>query len=153
MTYLGLFPNVVTGLLTLESGVPAVLTHSQSWGELQVDRSISKTPLSIQGHRYWKGFGTHAESTIRIRVPANAISFEGACGIDDQGKDRGAFTCVIRKNGEVAWNTPLINKDDPIRFFRMPLSPGDAVELVIQAGKQGIDYAHADWVSLKFEER
>lgn len=152
-TYLGFFPNIVTGVLTLEGQLPEVVTNSQSWGTLQFNRSISKTPLSIQGRRYWRGFGTHAASTIRVHVPSNTISFEGACGIDDQGREKGEFTCAIRKNGTIVWETSLVNKGDPIHFFRIPLSSGDAVELIVRSGKAGIDYAHANWVSLRFKEQ
>jgi len=153
LMYLTFFPEVLAGIFNSEPDPPQVVAHTQAWGELQFNRSVSQTSITIQGRRYWKGLGTHANSTIRVRIPEWAKTFIGACGIDDQGRERGEFRCLVRKNGKVAWETPVVSQRTPLYSFRLPVSALDAVELVVLAGDKGIDFAHANWVELTFEER
>jgi hypothetical protein len=153
LVYLKLFPEVLMGILHSEPDPPQVLTHTQSWGKLQINRSVSETPLSIQGRRYWKGLGTHADSSIRVRTPEHARVFIGACGIDDLGRQQGEFTCSIRKDGAVVWQSASVSQRNPLESFQLPVSPQEVVELVITAGTKGIDNAHANWVNMRFEGR
>lgn len=153
LTYLSFFPQVVTGILYSEPDLPEVVTHTQSWGALQINRSVSETPLSIQGRRYWRGFGTHANSIIQVRIPERAKTFIGACGIDDQGHQKGQFTCAIRKNGQIVWETQPVTQYSPFHPFRLSVSSLDVLELLVIEGARGIDYAHANWVDLQFDER
>lgn len=78
--------DMLDGLtVTLEKGcVPAELTCvSQGWGTLQQGCSVGKDPLVLAGRRFKAGLGTHADSEIRVRLPAGAERLTGWCGIND----------------------------------------------------------------------
>lgn len=50
----------------------AGITHTQDAYDLNYNTSVQGTPLTSLGHRYYSGFGTHANATIN--VPASAFS-------------------------------------------------------------------------------
>ena len=148
--YLCIFPDIGTGLRFLDLPVPEVVSNSQEWGMLEVNRSVSKSPLRIHGRRYWTGFGTHAASKIRLRIPSGSTGFKGACGLDDQTRGKGVFTCEVKINGKVMWSSAAISFIEPIRFFDIEVEEGGFLDLEILAAPRGIDSAHANWVRLQF---
>lgn len=151
--YLRSFPNLVRGLLHAEAPLPQVESLHQSWGALQFNKSTSETPLFINGVRYWSGLGTHASSAIKVTVPAGATTFSGACGLDDYAAGRGQFSCTIEVNKKEVWNSGVINKTNPLQSFSIYTTDSDSLLLMVQAHPQGIDFAHANWVDLRFDTR
>ena len=148
--YLCIFPDIVTGIRFLDLPVPVVESNSQTWGTLEVNRSTSKSPLRIQGRRYWTGFGTHAASKIKLHIPPGSTGFKGACGLDDQSRGKGSFTCAVNLNGKVVWSGAISSLIQSIRFFDIAVSPEDSLELEVRADQLGIEYAHANWVRMEF---
>jgi hypothetical protein len=152
LLYFCLFPRVLADLFSREPALPDVVTSVQSWGELSFNAAVSQVPLTVRGRRFWRGLGTHADSTIELRVPAGSSEFRGACALDDEAKEIGEFTCAVRRDGQIVWETPVVNHKDPIHFFRISLTPGARIELLVRATSRGINFAHADWIDLRFEQ-
>ena len=57
----------------------------QAWNELQIDKSVGGGPIRIDGKTFEHGLGTHARSTIQLKVPKGATKFTAQVGIDDGG--------------------------------------------------------------------
>ena len=88
-------------------------SHSQGWGELHVDRSVTGRQLSVGGEVYTTGLGTHSPSRIILSFPRRFKSFAGACGVDDEVGERGSAVfkgCFgkpysVRKPSPERWRT------------------------------------------------
>lgn len=136
---------------TIETEAFAVVRYGQSWGELQLDRTVTGGRLSVASVAYKHGLGTHAQSLIRLRFKGAAKTLRGACGVDDAAGPGGNAAFSIRDSqGQVLFDSgPLVAKT-PARPFSVPI--GDDRELLLQAYvPSSISYAHADWLELTAE--
>ena len=57
---------------------------AQGWGEPHKNQSIDSHPITIGGKTFDHGFGTHAESTLRIKLNNGAQKFSASVGVDDE---------------------------------------------------------------------
>src|SRR5437899_6080967 len=62
----------------------------QGWGEPQANKSVDNHPLFIDGKRFEHGFGTHANSTLRVALAGKAEQFTAIVGVDDEDGQRGS---------------------------------------------------------------
>lgn len=69
-----------------------ITDHKQAWGNLGFNKSAGGGKLTVDGKTYKKGFGTHAKSTIQLKVPKDVVAFTAQVGLDDGG---------AKQNGEV----------------------------------------------------
>lgn len=61
-----------------------VRAATQGWGEPHRNKSVDNHPLTIGGQTFQRGFGTHAESTLNIKLDGDAQSFSASVGVDDE---------------------------------------------------------------------
>ncbi|WP_018970232.1 PVC-type heme-binding CxxCH protein [Rubritalea marina] len=66
-----------------------VLSSKVGWGTLGFDKNVGGKPISLSGKKFEKGFGAHADASIELKVPANAVKFIAIAGLDDGGAIRG----------------------------------------------------------------
>ena len=87
--------NWINPTFTTQDGkkIPVTKTmiqqHEQGWGSLGVNFSAGGGGLLIDGKRYQTGLGTHATSTIQLKVPENVVTFSAQIGLDDGGARQG----------------------------------------------------------------
>ncbi len=130
-------------------GALRVVRSAQGWGSLQVDASVVEEPLAVAGERYEHGFGTHADSWLELRAPLGGVAFEGACGLDDSGRDEARVRCDVRKrDGTVLWRSGVVKRGDPPEPFRVEF-PQDAVLFLESASLEVNKGTHVDWVNLR----
>jgi alpha-galactosidase len=55
----------------------------QDWGEPHRDQSVEGNPLSIGGHKFEHGMGTHAGSSLSLAVNG-AQKFSASVGVDGE---------------------------------------------------------------------
>jgi putative membrane-bound dehydrogenase-like protein len=134
-------------------------SHEQAWGQLGVNQSAGGNSLVIGGQTYPTGLGTHAKSSIILKVPKGAVTFTAQVGLDDGG---------ARQNGEITeaavqfavrtppdpnapWNSDLEPRMVDLDQFRLP--PG--LEITVWATSPhlynptniDIDHAGRIWVA------
>src|SRR5215470_1557142 len=63
---------------------------SQGWGEPGKNKSVDGHALTISGHKFERGLGTHAESVLYISVNNAAQSFSASVGVDDEASNPAA---------------------------------------------------------------
>ncbi|MGJ8695687.1 MAG: PVC-type heme-binding CxxCH protein [Verrucomicrobiaceae bacterium] len=95
--------------------IPVTKEHvahaDQQWKDLQFNKSVGGGSLSINGKTFEHGLGTHAKSTVQLRVPAGAVKFTAQVGIDDGGAMQGGsltdasvqFTIRTPKDPNAPW--------------------------------------------------
>ncbi len=62
-------------------GLPS--EHSQDWGNLQIDKSVTGKPLTIAKKRYKKGIGTHANGKLGYNLGGKYRRLTAVIGIDE----------------------------------------------------------------------
>src|SRR5579859_4829082 len=68
---------------------------TQDWGEPGKNRSVDGTPIMLHGKRYDHGVGTHATSTLSIRLYGTAKSFSSEVGVDDEKTGMGRIRFLV----------------------------------------------------------
>jgi len=125
----------------------------QGWGEPQKNKSVDSHPLSIGGKTFTRGFGTHADSTLRVNLGGGAKSFSASVGVDDEVNQNpdSSVEFIVRGDGKVLWQSGVMKAGDTPKDFVVALT--DVKTLVLEVGDagDGIDFDHADWANAKFE--
>jgi hypothetical protein len=130
------------------------LLATQQWGALRRDRSVSGTPLRIDGVMYTRGIGTHAESEIPLFHDRSAAHLHGLVGIDDAaGGSRVPASVIfeITSGEQLLWRSEEKRGGDSPSPFDVDLTGLSVVYLRATDAGDGNSYDHADWVELRVE--
>ncbi|GHV19737.1 alpha-galactosidase [Bacteroidia bacterium] len=129
-----------------------VNTFSTGWGEVQVNKSVTGTPLSIGGKQYEKGVGVHADSEGYIRLSGEKGRFTAWVGVDDHaGSDSlSSIVFYVFTNKGVAFNSGLMKKGDNPKQIDIELKGITDLFLAVESTTDGNAFDHADWADAKF---
>lgn len=123
--------------------------YKQDWGEVEINRSVRLTPLTVNGKVYKRGLGVHSISRLFYQLGGNAISISGKVGADDNNLFAGHLQFKIIGDKKVLWKSGVMKKGDNIKSFDIPLKNIDKVLLLVEECGDGIMYDHADWIDAK----
>ena len=124
----------------------------QGWGSPQVDRSIREQPLSIGGHKFEHGVGTHAASRLWIDLSGGTDRFLASVGVDDAaGSPKASITFAVIADGRKAWESGLMKPGEPPKNIDLDLKDVKKLLLLVGDGGDGIDNDHADWAEARFQ--
>jgi alpha-galactosidase len=125
---------------------------TQGYGTPQPNRSVDRKTLTIAGQPFQRGFGTHAESSLLLRLNGKAVLFTARVGLDDEVKDRQpAAEFRVTGDGKTLWTSGVMRPGDTPRTCTVPLTGIRKLELAVTDGGNGNYYDHADWVDARFE--
>lgn len=83
----------------------------------RVDRSVSGTPLSVDGRVFTRGIGVHAPSRLTYDLGAEWKWLRGAVALDDSVARlpaRGSVVFRVELDGERVWESPVRRGGDPL---------------------------------------
>ena len=126
---------------------------AQEWGHPQVDKSVDGHPLSVAGHAYDHGLGTHAGSSWVIDLHGTAQRLTAGVGVDDEVKggadvaDFGVEFAVVGDRKTLFRSKPLHVSDAAVPVD-VDLRGVRQVELVVTATAGAITFGHGDWADL-----
>lgn len=126
---------------------------TQGWGEPHKNKSVGGHPLTIAGHEYAHGFGTHAESTLFINLNGQAQSFSASVGVDDEVNKNPAASVEfsVIADDKALWDSGVMRAGDAPKHCDLNLAGVNTLILKVGDAGDGIDFDHADWVDAKFE--
>jgi len=121
----------------------------QAWGEPHADKSVDNHPLFLEGKRFEHGFGTHANSTLRIALGGKAEQFTATVGVDDEVGQQGSVVFQVIGDGKSLWESGVLRGGDPAKAVSVDLH--GIKTLILQVGDAGddINLDHADWADAK----
>jgi hypothetical protein len=134
---------------------------TNGWGAPATNKSISGSPLRIDGKTYAKGIGTHANAISVYPIPKNSTRFVAVVGIDDSQQDDPRSSVVFQVFGDVKEmgektvriaESPVLS-DKSIRNWAFNLELNTRfkeLRLVVTDAGDGIAADHADWVDAGF---
>ncbi|WEK70327.1 MAG: NPCBM/NEW2 domain-containing protein [Candidatus Chryseobacterium colombiense] len=125
---------------------------TQGHGKPGINTSVDGKPLTIAGQVFKRGFGTHAESSLLIKLNSKAKSFSAMVGMDDEIKGQNpAAEFEIYGDNKKLWSSGIMHLGDKAKPVSVSLEGIKQLELVVTDGGNGPYYDHADWVNAKFE--
>jgi len=125
---------------------------TQGHGKPGINTSVDGKPLTIAGEVFKRGFGTHAESSLLIKLYGKAKKFTALVGLDDEIKEQTpAVVFEIYGDNKKIWSSELMHLGDKAKPVSVSLEGINQLELVVADGGNGPYYDHADWVNAKFE--
>jgi alpha-galactosidase len=126
---------------------------TQGWGEPHKNQSVDGNPLTIAGKKFARGFGTHAESLLKIKIEGGAQKFTASVGVDDEIKNNPAASIefIVEGDGKALWRSGVMRAGDAAKSCDVDLAGVKALALKVTDAGHGINYDHADWAEAKFE--
>jgi len=126
---------------------------TQGWGEPQKNKSVDGKPLAIGGQVFARGFGTHAESKLRVNLDAGAQSFSASVGVDDDvvGNAAASVEFIVVGDGKELWKSGVLRAGNAAKDCTVNLTGVKSLLLEVTDAGDGIDFDHADWANAKFE--
>ena len=139
-----------------------ILKSSVGWGNLGVNKNINGGTLSVDGKKYAKGFGTHANSIILLPMPEGAKTFKSFVGIDNTGSDQGSYASVeffvfnedaTTREGidpaKAAFNSGLVSRKIQKEGVdvKADIKGAEKLYLVVTDAGDNYNYDHANWAN------
>jgi glucose/arabinose dehydrogenase len=130
------------------------VTSTNGWGPVERDRSNGEQmagdggPLTIGGTVYAKGLGAHADSDVRIALPAGCTTFTGMIGIDDEVPD-GSAVFEVRGDGSPLFTSGTLTGSMPGQPVSVDITGRSELRLLVTNGGDGYGQDHADWADAR----
>ena len=125
----------------------------QGWGDPQKNKSVDGHPLTLGGKVFKRGFGTHAESVLNVRLDGGAETFSASVGVDDEVNKNPASSVefFVIGDGKELWKSGVKHAGDAPSVCEVSLAGVKKLVLKVGDAGDGIDFDHADWADAKFE--
>jgi len=125
----------------------------QSWGEPQARKSVSGYDLSVGGETFTHGLGTHATSTLNLRLDGNTKKFTACVGVDDNVPypNQPRIYFYVIGDGKVLWKSGIMQLGDPPKACEVDLTGVSQLTLQVGDANHGRYFCPANWGDAKFE--
>jgi alpha-galactosidase len=128
---------------------------TSGWGESQSLKSVQGGKITIAGHRYKRGVGTHANSEFTINLKGNGLRFKAFVGIDDEAapfsKDGGTVEFSLILDGTKVYSSGVVRYGEKPREIIVNIEGGKQMELRVDGTIDGSNGDHADWAMARIE--
>jgi hypothetical protein len=105
--------------------------------------------ISIRGHKYKKGLGVHAYSSVNYALRGVCSQFVADIGIDDETNSRGTVQFIIYSDGQNVYQSNRLTGRSGIVHVNLPLNHPQYLELRVLDGGDGNASDHADWANAR----
>ena len=128
----------------------------QDFEDLEVNRSVIKTPMTIGKKRFQRGLGTHSVGHIRVTSPEPLARLLASIGVDNnqrtEGK-RGSVVFSVSAGGRERFRSAIVRAGEEAVPIDVDL--GGANRLDLEVGDAGDDpfWDHADWAEARVVTR
>ncbi|HEY5346201.1 MAG TPA: NPCBM/NEW2 domain-containing protein [Verrucomicrobiae bacterium] len=126
---------------------------TQGWGKPHKNQSVEGHTLTIGGKTFERGFGTHAEGTLRVNLGGGAQKFSASVGVDDEVNKNPAASVefIVRGDGKTLWHSGVMKAGDAAKDCEVDLTGVKSLVLQVSDAGDGNSFDHADWADAKFE--
>lgn len=139
-------------MLAAESRSTVLLTSlkpifaTQSWGSLNVNKSVMSNNLSTWYFFSWNGLGTHANSQIDYDLGGAYRRLETNVGVDTDGGEAASVEFLIVGDGRILTRSGVMKKWQFQKHLVADLGGVRKLSLVVTDAGDGINGDHADWL-------
>lgn len=117
-----------------------LLGWTQEYGALRLDRAVDGAPISIRGRIFERGFGTHANSKIRL-VTKGMKRFRAFVGVDDE-KGKSPYSSVIIRiegDGRELYRSPILSTSHASLAVNVDITGVSQLTLISDDADQGLN--------------
>ena len=113
------------------------IDSSNGWGPVERDKSNGEDgardggPLTLDGTQYAKGLGTHAPSSVSVRLGGNCSAFTAKVGVDDEMEDRGKVSFKVAVDGVAKYTSDLLTGTSPTVPVTVDVTGGQVLTLQV----------------------
>jgi len=128
-------------------------TASQGWGDPHKNKSVEGHTLTIGGKVFERGFGTHADSTLRVNLAGGAQTFSASVGVDDEVNHNKAASVefLVIGDGKTLWRSGVMRADNAAKLCEVDLTGVKSLVLEVTDAEDDNSFDHADWADARFE--
>ncbi len=121
----------------------------------RLDRSVNKTPLKINGHRYAHGLGVNAWSDVRYYLGGRCSRFTTDVGVDDSvptstDQLRGTVQVTVLADGRVLFSR-FMDWSMPPAHLDLPVAGVNELRLKVDATRDWIWDDATDWAAPRLQ--
>jgi len=124
----------------------------QGYGDPHKNKSCDSNPLTIGGKVFQRGFGTHAEGLLHVKLDGGAQKFTASVGVDDEVNNNPASSVefFVIGDGKTLWNSGVMRAGDAAKTCDVDLTGVKSLTLKVGEAGDGNTWDHADWADAKF---
>lgn len=133
---------------------PQLILFRQDFEQLERNRSVIQTSLTIGDRRFQRGLGTHSVSHIRIRSPRPITRFRAWVGVDSNERTSGGLGSVtfhVEADGRELARSPVLRGGQPAQRMDVEVGGGTSLDLRVADAGDGPGCDHADWAEAQVE--
>ena len=122
------------------------------WGTPGANKSVDGNPLTIAGKKFERGIGTHAVSTLLLKLDGKGKHFSASVGVDEEThNDKASIEVFVLGDKKMLWQSGVMRIKDEAKSIDLDLSGIKQLGLLVTGANDGIDYDHADWCDAKID--
>src|SRR5215469_6047334 len=111
---------------------------------------MRQLPLSIDGTKFERGVGTHANSVYRLELAGGTDEFIASVGLDGAAGGPGSVVFRIVADGKTVFDSGVMNSNTPAKRVSVDLHGVKNLLLNVASAGEGFSYCHADWADARF---
>lgn len=139
------------------------LRMTSGWGKITLNRSIGGEAISLDGKKYDKGIGVHANSSLIYNIPADKRRFVAMVGMSDSQRTDARRSVIVK-----IWTNVCEMGEPEVCIAQSPVLSANTVDqwnfdlklddrarqirLEITDSGDGNSCDHADWVNTGFSK-
>jgi alpha-galactosidase len=144
-----------SSLLPAEETVPlsALDLHKmkQGWGAAKIDQAVTGKPLTIGGQSFEHGVGTHAVSSLFVRLDGRPGRFSAKVGVDaSQAGQPASVEFRVIADGKTLFRSGVMRAGDAAKTVDVDLTGVKTLLLFVGSAGDGINFDHANWADANF---
>jgi len=125
------------------------ISATVGWGEIHQNMTVKGQPMTMGGHLYHRGIGTHAYSRIIYKCPVEARAFAATIGCDQKALV-GSVVFVVEGDGRELFRSRILRADSTPEDIRVPLDNVQELSLILEDGGDRINADHGNWANARF---
>ena len=126
------------------SDIPWV-SATTGWETVQLDKSIDGHQLTLNGLKYRKGIGTHANSEIVYFLAKSFTRFNSYIGVDDEVTATGTIVFSVYADGVKKFDSGVMTPLSATQYVDVDITGADTLRMLVGDAGDGNAYDHADW--------
>ena len=123
------------------------ISATTGWKTVQRDKSIDGNTITLNGVKYAKGIGTHANSTIVYFLGKQFDRFNSYVGVDDEKTATSTVGFSVYVDGVKKFDSGVMNPTSRTQTVDVGIRGADTLKLVVGDAGDGNNSDHADWAN------
>lgn len=135
---------------TKEKTDPVIILIRQDYEDLELGKSVIKTPMKIGNKDFQHGLGTHSFSHIQVYSPDPIKHFSAWIGVDNNDRTQGGVGSVIfsvEANGKELYRSKVFRGGDAPEKVDIDIDNAKIIDLKVEDANDGPACDHADWAN------